>query len=230
MTLPVIAVTNESTVLTDEQIIAIIPALRHQVSFDFSAFWNKDCTLTFLPKGQPLTNGWWQLVIVDDPDQAGALGYHELTSDGYPLGKIFARLDIQSDVSWTVTVSHELLEMLGDPYCTWCAKGSDGKIYSMECGDPVEADSLGYRIDGVLVSDFITPAWFSPANFTRVDFKGHIGKPFEIAEGGYAQTFGADGWQQITARGTAVPNIPSGSRRARRADGFATWRRSRIAR
>ena len=68
-----------------------------------------------------------QIIITDNPDQAGALGYHELTSAGAPLGKVFAKLDLDSGTSWTVTLSHELLEMLADPWINWCAMGSDSK-------------------------------------------------------------------------------------------------------
>ena len=113
--IPVIAVTNQSTVLTDDQVRAVLPALQKQVSIDFKAYWDVDATLEFLPAGEVLTAGWWQLIVLDDPDQAGALGYHELSSQGTPLGKIFARLDLQAGQSWTVTLSHELLEMLADP-------------------------------------------------------------------------------------------------------------------
>jgi len=42
------------------------------------------------------------------------------------------------------------------------ARGTDGKIYALEVCDAVESDKLGYEIDGVMVSDFITPAWFEP--------------------------------------------------------------------
>jgi hypothetical protein len=115
MPLPVIAVTNVSTCLTDTQVEAILPALQKQVTDDFKAYWEQGCTLSFLPKGQPLTAGWWQIIISDNPDQAGALGYHELTGGGAPLGKVFAKLDLDSGSSWTVTLSHELPEMLADP-------------------------------------------------------------------------------------------------------------------
>lgn len=155
MTLPVIAITNASTCLTDEEVLAAIPALQRQVTVDFRAYWSVDCELSFLPKDEPLAEGWWQISVTDNPDQAGALGYHELTSSGTPLGKVFAGLDLQSGESWTVTLSHELLEMLADPWINWCAQGSDGKIYALEVCDAVEADGLGYEINGVLVSDFI---------------------------------------------------------------------------
>ena len=67
MALPVVAITNASTCLADTQVEAILPALQKQVSTDFKAYWDQDCTLTFLPKEQPLTRGWWQIVVVDIP-------------------------------------------------------------------------------------------------------------------------------------------------------------------
>jgi len=227
VSLPVIAVTNASTCLTDAQVGAVLPALQNQVSDDFKAYWDLDCTLTFLPKDQPLTQGWWQIVVVDNPEQAGALGYHELTRQGSPLGKIFAKLDLDSGASWTATLSHELLEMLADPWINWCAVGSDSKIYALEVCDAVEADNLGYLIDGVLVSDFVTPAWFEPTSADRLDFKQHLTKELELARGGYISTFDpGTGWTQITAKGEGGPRVLPGSRRQRRKLIRPAWRRS----
>jgi len=151
MSLPVIAVTNVSTCLKDEQVEAVLPALQRQVSQNFGAYWDLGCTLQFLPKNGTLAAGWWQMVVMDDPDQAGALGYHEMSSRGTPLGKVFAGLDLRLGASWTVTLSHELLEMLADPWINWCAQSPEGKIYALEVCDAVEADESGYEIDGVLL-------------------------------------------------------------------------------
>ncbi len=183
MPLPVIAITNASTCLSDLQVEAVLPALQKQVSDDFKAYWEQDCSLVFVSKDQPLTGGWWQIVVTDSPDQAGALGYHEMSSQGTPLGKVFAKLDLQSGSSWTVTLSHELLEMLADPWINWCAMGSDSKIYALEVCDAVEADALGYEINGVLVSDFITPAWYEPNCADRLDYKQHVSKQLELVPG-----------------------------------------------
>jgi len=83
-----------------------------------------------------------------------------------------------------VTLSHERLEMLADPWINWCAQGSDGRIYALEVCDAVELDSMGYKIDGVLVSDFITPSWFEPTQADRIDSKKQVSKPMELAPGG----------------------------------------------
>jgi hypothetical protein len=227
MTLPVVAVTNASTCLSDTQVSAAIPALQRQVTLDFRAYWGVDCELMFLTKDEPLAAGWWQILVTDNPDQAGALGYHELSSRGTPLGKVFAGLDLESGASWTVTLSHELLEMLADPWINWCAQGADGKVYALEVCDAVEADRLAYEIDGVLVSDFITPSWFEPTEADRVDFKQRIAKPLELASGGYISVLNASGgWTQVAARGEPAAVIPLGSRRQRRNLGKAQWRKS----
>ena len=227
MSLPVIAITNVSTCLSDGQVEAVIPALQRQVSLDFKAYWEVDCELTFLAKEKPLTEGWWQISVTDNPDQAGALGYHELTSRGTPLGKVFAALDLQSGGSWTVTLSHELLEMLADPWINWCAQGSDGKIYALEVCDAVETDKLGYKIGEVLVSDFITPSWFDPTRANRVDFKRRISKPLQLASGGYISVLDVGGrWVQMAAQDASAVPIPSGSRRQRRSMRKEEWRRS----
>lgn len=182
MAIPVIAVTNASTCVSDAQMEAALPALQQQVSQDFKAYWNADCSLIAFDKAHALPEGWWQIVVLDNPDQAGALGYHELAENGAPLGKVFAGLDLRDGYSWTVTLSHELLEMLADPWINWCAAGGDGKIYALEVCDPVEADNLGYEINSVLVSDFVTPAWFESPTVGRVDFKQRISHPYAVGE------------------------------------------------
>ena len=126
-----------------------------------------------------------------------------------------------------MTLSHELLEMLADRWINWCAQESDGKVYALEACDAVEADKLGYKIDGVLVSDFIAPSWFEPTKADRVDFKRRISKPLQLASGGYISVLDQEGrWTQITAQDVSAVSIPSGSRRQRRTMRKAEWRKS----
>jgi hypothetical protein len=227
MPIPVIAITNASLCVADVQITPVLAALQKQVSNEFRAYWDLDCTLTCLAKDQPLSDGWWQIVITDNPDQAAALGYHEMSSRGTPLGKVFAKLDLANNSSWSVTLSHELLEMLADPWINWCATGVDSRMYALEVCDAVEADSLGYQVDGVLLSDFITPAWFEPTSADRLDFRQHISRQLEVARGGYISVLDpVHGWTQITAKGEGGPPVLAGSRRQRRKMVREAWRRS----
>jgi hypothetical protein len=224
-----ISVINASTVLSDDEIQAVVPALQTQVHAHFSPAWGTDADLTFVPSGRKPAAGTWWLTILDNSDQAGALGYHDLTQDGLPLGKVFAGTDIENGAKWTVTASHELLEMLGDPDINLTVfvqpSANKGTLYAYEVCDTCEADELGYDIDGVTVSDFVYPAWFESfrkANSTQFDYQKHITKPFQILKGGYIGVFdvrSGSGWTQITAEGVPYsydmrPRL--GSRRERR--------------
>ena len=99
-----IAIENKSSVLTDDEVKGAIPALQHQVSYDFKPYWNEGARLVWVPSGSspPSGAGAWLLSILDDSDQAGALGYHDITNQGQPLGKVFAGSDTKYGFNWTV--------------------------------------------------------------------------------------------------------------------------------
>lgn len=141
-----------------------MPALQTQVTNHFLPAWGVGAQLTFAPQSEPPPADAWQLVVLDDSDQAGARGYHDMTSTGLPLGKVFAKSDQQTNSSISVTCSHELLEMLGDPMMDTTVLFQDdaGNVaaFAFEACDACEADQYGYQIDGVLVSDFVNPSWF----------------------------------------------------------------------
>ncbi len=234
-----VSVINASTVLTDDQVSAAVPALQTQVHQDFAPAWGVDADLTFVGQGSKAAPGSWWLGILDDADQAGALGYHDLTNEGLPLGKVFAKTDLQYGSQWTITASHELLEMLADPDVNLSVMRQDDNgflvLYAYEVADPCEDDKLGYDIKGVLVSDFVYPAWFESFRVpgsTTFDHRQHIQQPFQLLAGGYAQVFDitrGDGWVQIFAQEAARRyhmRAPIGSRRERRRTPRQHWLKS----
>jgi hypothetical protein len=235
-----VAVINACNALKDEEIESVIPALQTQVHRDFAPAWGIDADLIFVPKNQNPPNGYWWLVILDDSDQGTDLGFHDLTKEGMPLGKVFAHTDIMLHVSWTVTASHELLEMLADPNINLTAFVQNGKeiiLYMYEICDPCETDSLGYKIDDTLVSDFIYPSWFETfwkKDETQFDYGQHIQKPLQILPGGYIGIFDVSygyGWSQFfpdkkLMRYYERPRV--GSRRERRRTPRDEWLKSKI--
>jgi hypothetical protein len=231
-----ISVINESTVLTDADVTPVVNALQEQVSNDFLPVWGIDAELTMVSKGTaPSETSWW-LVILDDSDQAGALGYHDLTPNSLPIGKAFAASDLKAGTSWTVTASHELLEMLADPDINLTAfvqnADTTGTLYAYEVCDACEDDSFGYQIDDVLLSDFVYPAWFESfraQGSTQFDHMNQIKNPLELLKGGYIGVFDVTegtGWQQQTMEHNLV-NVkfrgPVGSRRERRSTPRMQW-------
>ena len=223
-----VAVINASSVLTDAEVAAVVPALQTQVTRDFAPAWGVPAEIRFVPTGQkPMAEEWW-LVILDNSDTAGALGYHDLTDQGLPLSKVFAGADQTYGVNWTVTASHELLEMLVDPNInlTVFEQGPTGaRLYAYEVCDACEADDFGYEIDGKLMSDFVLPAWFesfrAPGS-TPFDFRNQIDAPLRLLRGGYIGVNDISsglGWaQEIAAKDkmNVRARPPEGSRRERR--------------
>ncbi|MFI9363777.1 hypothetical protein ACIG5E_22390 [Kitasatospora sp. NPDC053057] len=229
-----IEVTNESKTLSDAQVQAVVPALQTQVSRDFAPVWGIDAQLSFVASNALSDSTWW-LVILDDSDQAGALGYHDMTANYLPIGKVFAATDRTYKQQWTVTASHELLEMLGDPEINLVVfdqpNAGTGTLYALEVCDACEADNYAYAIDGTQVSDFVHPAWFQPsrtAGDAQFDHGGQIKNPLELLPGGYIGVFNVSagtGWSQQTQNATAdYVNRPRvGSRRERRRTPRDQW-------
>jgi hypothetical protein len=238
-----IAVINSCNVLSDADIQKAVPALQKQVTDDFAPVWGVKADLLFVKKDDKPPDDYWWLVISDNSDQAGDLGYHDLTSQGLPQGKVFAGTDLLGGYKWTVTASHELLEMLADPGINLTAfyqtafdptQNVVGRLYSYEVCDPCEADQYGYDIDGITVSDFVYPTWFEsyPSVATKFDQQDRIRQPFTLLPGGYMQVYdmtSGTGWQQIFAPGSQASyssRAAVGSRRERRRISPAQWMKS----
>lgn len=244
-----IGVKNESTVLTDEMVMGAMRCLQAQVTGDFYPVYGLLAQMFWMKKEQKPLAGQWQLIFADSSDQAGALGYHETTANGDPIGFVFVADDLKYGTSWTVTASHELLEMLGDPDITTVEEqyNNDGSstFRTKEVCDMCEDDSQGYhklQSDGTqfrlpdgtpfLFSDFILPGYWNqlaPVG-TKLDFCGRITKPLEILPGGYIgilQVPASAQWGQVQAElvpgGKAIYRF---SRRARRATSKHDWKRS----
>lgn len=190
-----IYIQNKSTVLEDDQIKELLPALtvytRH-----IRQWWGTMQPGLFFQA--PLTKEAWQIIIADDSDQAGALGYHDWTEGGRPISYVFAKTDLDYGYDWHVTLTHELAEMIMDPYIARCEQTGNNRFHALELCDPVEDDSLAYQIaaGGVFLraSDFITPLWFVEGASGVFDHKGHCRKALEILSGGYAYYWESGQW------------------------------------
>ena len=184
-------------------------ALNLQVTRDLPQFWPMTATVMYLPNPKKLPAGVWpvQLVKTLPPDEGG---FH---SDRHkqPYSKVIAAKD---DPTWTIDASHEILEMLVDPYgnrmqSSVAIEIVDDRIrdgvgqygYLVEACDPCEANDYAYTINGIAVSDFITPHYYDPMATagTRYSFTGALGGPRQILPGGYISWVNTemDEWQQL---------------------------------
>jgi len=234
-----VEVINACTVLTDAQVESALSALQIQVHRDFAPIWGIDADLNFVAKGANPNPHSWHLVILDDSDEAGVLGYHDATSQGLPMGKVFARTDLKYGNQWTVTASHELLELLADPEVNLAVlfqkTPNQSLLYAYEVCDPCEPDEFGYEINGTLVSNFVYPSWFESFHVSGVaqfDHGKHIKQPFEVLNGGYINIYNitsGGGWQEAIKDADQLKwnkRAPVGSRRERRKTTRQQWIKS----
>lgn len=234
--MPNIAVINESTVVADQAVQAMLPAFEQQWNRDLQPTWRVEAAaLAFSPKTRKPPAGSWWVVFLDDSDQADALAYHDLTNEGLPISKVFVKTILADRASVSVAASHEICEMAVDPWLNAAYQDLQGVFWAGEVCDPVESDLYGYEIGGVLVTDFVTPDWFAhPHAHRHVDFKGHAKAAFQVLGGGYAQKFDpGQGWVQVNGAEAAqrlrASGAPPGSRRERRRREWRNWTLSRRA-
>ncbi len=230
--MPSVDVTNESTVLDDATCAKYVAAVQTQVSRDYFPLWGTDAKLTFMPKGGKPDPAHWLMVIGDTSDQVGALGYHSLSSASEPIGFVFAKTDLDNGALVSVTLSHEVLEMLADPDINLTAQLDQTRFVAYENADAVEDDSDGYDVNGVTVSDFVLPSYFTPGHPGPWDFNKLLkaGMP-TLRPNGYLSIYViGQGWTQVNAATTArmkaqaIPKV--GSRRQRRAMPRLDWMQS----
>lgn len=210
---PTVAIINRSTLMTDATLALIVEALQVQVDRDFGPVWDQGAYLLMISKAAawaaPPSNAWI-IAVHDTITEQDALGFHELTKGGFPVSYV----SLKDDPNPSVTLSHELLEMLGDPRIDQTVfqqlTDTTGVIWAKEMCDACEDDSFSYDIGNVLVSDFVTRYYFQNGPHrpgTKFSFRANLPGPFTIGIGGYSSVFpvepGTAGWSQRLADGPA---------------------------
>jgi hypothetical protein len=212
-----IAILNQSTLVTNDQAMAMTQAVASQVRLDAAPLWDRSpAAVVFYtdPAAVPATAHGIAIVDTIQNQPQGVLGFHTEDQGGKLWGVVAAKPELDNGAQvttgdWSVSsvLSHEVLEMFVDPNCNLWANDGKGSAYSFEVCDPVEAPS--YVVSGVSVSNFVTPSWFDPLapSGAQFDKLGHLTAPFTILKGGYVvyesagqeqQKYGDDfpGWRK----------------------------------
>lgn len=196
-----LAVVNASS-HSDDEVEKWVAACEKQADHEIARYWGYSLDVEFIAKGQVIPKADIYCGILNNTEEAGALGWHDY-ANGVPSIKIFAAECDKYNVPVSSCISHEFAEMIGDLNCNTTVRGYDEQgracLYFRENADPVEDDSFGYSIDGVRVSDFILPTWFQQGTQGPYDFQSKCKKPFEILYGGYMLVSYDNGatWDQI---------------------------------
>ncbi len=172
--------------ISASDLAAVAAALQKQATRDFGPIWGVDATVDHFPSLDDVPIGYWPIVIRSDSGNPNALGYH-LDPHGQPMAMV------EATDQWPLTASHECLEMLADPTGFRLVAGpsimpGQGRVeYLVEVADPCAGPAFAYTVNGVLLSDFVTPDYYAPpdAASIRYDYRGQIAGPRQVLTGGY---------------------------------------------
>jgi hypothetical protein len=189
-----IALVSESNQVKQDELAVVASALQLQILRDFGPAWGITATVDAFARLGHVPPTYYPMIVRDDIG-IDAAGIH-LDRDLTPFALI------EASNRWSLTASHEALEMLGDKFgnelrVAASVKPDQGEVeYLVEVCDPSEAVPFSYRINGVVVSDFYLPSFFDPVTNPRAtySFTGAITRPLEVLPGGYLS------WRDPTTR------------------------------
>lgn len=190
--------------IKDEEAQRVLRAINRQIREDFEPYWGFGARLRL--EGKSTTNPTTQslpdmrgdavIYLWDQADVDDAIGYHEQNNRGIPFGFVFTEIAKALGEPWSATLSHEALELIGDPEANLLVMGPHPAqpartvFHWFEMCDAVQNET--YAVDSVTVSNFVLPLYFTTGNElgSRNDFLGRAydGKTlesFKINPGGY---------------------------------------------
>lgn len=191
--------------LSLDELSRVASALQIQCDRDFTPIWGVAAVVVPFGSSEKIPSGYWPMRVLDKP--VGGLGIH-LDQNHHPYAEIMATSD------WSVTASHEMVEMLADPYGNHFVSAPDIDPHSdhhrvhylVEIADPCEV--WAYSIEGVAVSDFVTPEYYNAGAEagTSFDHLGRLKSALEVPRGCYISWIDPeDGrWHQKQVDGSFV--------------------------
>jgi hypothetical protein len=193
---PTIACFNRATVPLGVDFNKLLAALQRFLDQCVVPVWGTPAKLV---QSTGFVKRAWALVFLDNADAPNALGYHDLTPDGFPVSKVFVKTILADKQPVSLATSHELVEMLVDPAINLSSTGPDPKtLYAYESADPVE--EVSFKLGGFPMTDFVYPSYFEvfrKPSSDQFDYLKKVDRPFQILPGGYQIIFKHGKWTQI---------------------------------
>jgi hypothetical protein len=195
-----VALVAETKRITAKQLKRAEAVLKRRLEHDLAPVWSVSGILQSYSEVSAVPKDCWPVIVKDDIGMPGAYSVH-MDNNGEPFALV------TYSPNWEFMASHDMLEMLIDPFGKRFAQGPSVRpgqkhrvAYLVEVCDPCASEEYGYEIDGVRVADFCTPDYYQAKAKpgSRLSFTGAIGKPFEVMKGGYLSWQEPDGswWQK----------------------------------
>ncbi len=198
-----LVIANVSTQVAHAEFRAAIRAIQKQVTDHFKPEWGvgaalKPITISLGARKAPIQKDADAILYLGDSSSdpttgvKDAYGYHAANNKGIPYGFVYLDICASSKEPWSCTLSHEVLELLGDPDAVLTATGPSPKnasatvYYDLEMCDPTQGDT--YKIDGIVVSNFVGRRYFGMSGGSgRTNHLNMRLRPFGVRPGGYLQ-------------------------------------------
>lgn len=181
-----VALVADPEVVSANELNVVAAALHVQAVRDFGPTWGINAGVSAFTSLEDVPLGHMP-IIIKHTKSLGGLGYH--WDDYRQPFAVVANIR-----GWSLAASHECLEMLADPTGCWTVPGNfqvsktetKRVLYNVEVCDPCADSGTAYLINGVLVSNFITPAYYQPMGTGgRVyDFYGEMKEPGQLLKWG----------------------------------------------
>jgi hypothetical protein len=188
-----ILVINRSSSISDQKLDRVCRAVDRQLREDVYPAWSIRASIRLSKRRVDLEQKRDGAVIfIDDKPDPEYAGYHEfIENTALPVGFVFR--DVAEEIEdWSVTLSHEAIELVGNRHCGLHVPGphpkQKGRIVQhwFELCDAVQ-DTV-YSIDRVSVSNFLYPLYFTAKNEEKGindHLKSRSLTSFGILPGGY---------------------------------------------
>jgi hypothetical protein len=203
-----VALVSLTREIPTRELLLVSAAIQKQVTRDFAPIWGLPATVDAFEDLTAVPSDYYRVVVFGEPSELASrlefaigeenadfllaafdadrlTGIHLNAFTRQPFA-VIALTDV-----WTVATSHEILELIADPYGNRLIAARHPTIpnervrYLLEVCDPCQ--STWYPVNGVPVSDFYTPQYFEPVRIAgfRYSFTGRLEYPLDILEGGY---------------------------------------------
>ncbi len=186
MTIIHLALVVDAPHVSRRAVAEIAAALQRQLTRDVAPIWEVYATVDAFASLDHVPPGYWPILVGDYFPGNDMVGMH-VDRSGQPFALV------EASPSWSLTASHEAIEMVIDPWGNRTVPGGSPMAGQglvdilVEICDPSGDPRWGYTVNGYLMSDFVTPNYYDPvgAPGVRYSFMGVVPGPREVVEGGY---------------------------------------------
>jgi hypothetical protein len=180
-----VTIVNQSSKSNDELNLQNIITAINVHAQKLKKYWDVDFIVTLANSPDVSYN----VYLLDHSDVGGALGYHDIADDGTPYAKVFVLDAINDNVPISVVLSHEIYEMIVNPYVNRFScnvlRSFLVRFYFVEICDPVESVSI--NVNNIPLSDFVYPSFYG--GNSPYDDAGVITKPYQPVQGGFVSYY-----------------------------------------